>query len=117
MAITQAYVGSATVSTTEFSLVNGSTTSADITTGTGIYQLFMDLANIDNGTVYALKIKDRVTSVSTQQTVHYETLPHAQGNAKNYATPALVLMHGYEFSLTLVTGSATVVAWSIRKTA
>jgi hypothetical protein len=117
MAITQAYVGSATVSTTEFSLVNGSTTSADIGSSTGIYQLFMDLANMDDGTVYALKIKERVTSVSTQQTVHYETLAHAQGTAVNYATPALVLMHGYDFTFQLVTGSATVVAWSIRKTA
>jgi hypothetical protein len=115
MAISRAYVGSATVSTTEFSLINGSTTSADLTS-TGVWQPVIDWTNLDNGTVYELKWKDRITTGGPQVTVHYETIAHAQGNAPGYAMPAVTMGNGMDLSLTLVTGSATVVAWELWKT-
>lgn len=111
MAITKAYEGSATVTTTEFSLVNGSTTTASGTTA-GIYQAFLGLGALDDATVLAFKIRN-VLSENALATVHYETIAHAQGNAPNYAAPALVLGPGFDLSLTLSTGSATLVQYEI----
>jgi hypothetical protein len=116
MAITRPYVGSATVSTTEFSLINGSTTSADLTS-TGVWQPMVDFTNLDDGTVYQLKIKDRFTTGGPQVTIHSDYIAHAQGSAPGMAFPALNLGNGMDISLTLVTGSATIVAWQLWKTA
>jgi hypothetical protein len=116
MAISRAYVGSATVSTTEFSLINGSTTSADLTS-TGVWQPMIDFTNLDDGTIYALKAKDRFVTGGPQVTILYETIGHAQGNAPGVALPAFTMGNGMDITLTLVTGSATIVSWQLWKTA
>jgi hypothetical protein len=115
MAISRTHVGSATVSTTEFSLINGSTTSADLTS-TGIYQLGIDWTNLDDGSVYQVKFKDRFTTGGSQITFWAPTIANAQGTDDGQMFPAFTMGNGMDITLTLITGSATVVPWQIWKT-
>lgn len=116
MAVSRLYAGSATVSTTEFSLINGSTTSADLTS-TGVWQAFIDFTNVDNATVYQIKYKDKFTTAGSQVTIWSPTFSNSQGGAPGVAFPALTMGNGMDITLTLVTGSATIVAWQLWKTA
>ena len=59
MAITQAYTGTATIGTTEYSLVNNSTTLAN-STDVGVYQVFIDLSNLASGDEYEIRIKEKL---------------------------------------------------------
>jgi hypothetical protein len=115
MAITRHQVGSATVSTTEFSLVNGSTTSADLTS-TGIWSLYLDGTNLDDATIFQVKFKDRFTTGGPQVTFWAPTWGNAQGDAPGWALPSVAAGNGMDITMTLVTGSATVVAWQLWKT-
>ena len=121
MAITELYSGTVQVSASasEFSLVTQAYGSGASVTTDGIIQVFLDLNELQNGNIYDFKIKEKITSGGTQRTVHYETLAHAQGAAPGYAAPALVLMHGWDATLTLTNGggSAQSIGWSIRQIA
>lgn len=116
MAIQRLYCGSATVTSTEFSLINGSTTSADLTS-TGIWQVYVDWTNLDDSTFYQIKMKDRFTTAGPQVTIFNEVVGHAQGSAPGEAIPALAMGSGMDVSLTMVTGSATVIAYQLWKIA
>ena len=69
MAIAELYSGSATISTTEISLVSG-TSSLQSDATDGIYQVFLDLNALANGDVFELKVKEKVRSADTQRVTH-----------------------------------------------
>lgn len=112
MAITEAYTGSATISTTEYSLVNGSTTLAS-STDVGVYQVFIDLANMASGDQYEIKIKERVITGGTQRVIYTSTLSGPQGAP--FVTPSLVLMNGWDVTMDRIAGTNRLISWSIRK--
>lgn len=112
MAITVAYTGTATISTTEYSLVNNSTTLAS-STDVGVYQVFIDTTNMAAGDEYEIKIKEKVVSGGTQQNIYTAVLDGAQSTP--FVTPTLVLMLGWDVTMDLITGSARSISWSIRK--
>jgi hypothetical protein len=117
MAISEVYtISAATISTSEYSIVNGGTTLQNITDD-GIYQLFLDLSDMVDGDILELKIYEKVTSGATKRVVHYETLAHDQGTAENYASPSLILMHGWDMTLKRIGGTDVSVTGSIRKIA
>ena len=70
MAIAELYSGSATISTTEISLVSG-TSSLQSDATDGIYQVFLDLNALANGDVFELKVKEKVRSADTQRCLLY----------------------------------------------
>lgn len=112
MAITQAYTGTATVGTTEYSLVNNSTTLAS-STDVGVYQVFIDFSNMAAGDEYEIKIKEKIISGGTQRAIYTATLDGAQGSP--FVTPTLVLMHGWDVTLDKILGTDRSISWSIRK--
>lgn len=112
MAITVAYTGTATISTTEYSLVNNSTTLAS-STDVGVYQVFIDTTNMAAGDEYQIFIKEKVVSGGTQKNIYTATLDGAQGSP--FVTPTLVLMLGWDVTMDLVAGTARSISWSIRK--
>jgi asparagine N-glycosylation enzyme membrane subunit Stt3 len=116
MAITEAYSGSATISTTEISLVSG-TSVLQSATDDGVYQVWLDMNALTNTETYELKIKEKVRGASTQRTVFYAVIGYAQGNEPNFASPSLVLMHGWDVTLKKLGGTDRTVEWSIRKVA
>lgn len=113
MAITEAYTGSASIGTTEWSLTNNSSTIAAQTTA-GVYQVFLDLNALTITEGYVLKVYEKVTSSSTQRVVEEFYLYGAQSKP-NFSSPALLLMHGWDYTLDKLTGTDRTINWSIRK--
>lgn len=114
MAITEAFSGSASISTTEFSLVSGTTTLQN-NTDDGIYQVFIDFANMLAGDEYLIQIKEKVTAAGTQRTIYSSTVEGRQSSP--FVSPSLILLHGWDVTLDLITGTARTITWSIRKVA
>lgn len=115
MALSQAYVGSATIGTTEYSLPAGSTTLSAITTD-GIYQLFLDLSALTATESYKLQIKEKVQAASTQRVIQEVTISGVQSEPV-YVSPSLLLLHGWDMTLTKLAGTDRAIEYSIRQVA
>lgn len=114
MAIAEAFTNSATISTTEYSLPNNSTTLTP-QTGDGIYQAFVDLANMAAGDVYDLRIYEKVTSGGTQRVLFVITFSGVQPGP--FVSATLILIHGWDFTLKKTAGTDRSIGWSIRQVA
>lgn len=115
MAITEAFTGTATISTAEYSLVTNSTTLGSDTTD-GVYQVFVDFANLTATEEYMIMVKEKVTGAGTQRVVFSATVAGVQG-APAWASPSLILMHGWDVSMDKIVGTDRSISWSIRKVA
>lgn len=115
MAISEAYTGNAvTVGVTELSMVTGTTTLAT-DTNDGIYQIFIDFANMAAGDEYEIKVKERVLAASTQRVIWTASVAGAQPGI--FVSPTLILLHGWDATLDKLTGTDRAITWSIRKVA
>lgn len=112
MAITEAYTGTATISTTEISLVSGTTTLQSVAVP-GVIQVFVDTANMAPGDEYLIQIKDKVTSAGAQRVIYSATLDGTQSSP--FVTPTIILYHGWDVTMDLITGTGRSISWSIRK--
>lgn len=115
MALTEAFQNNGTIGTTEFYLASNSTTKTDQTTD-GIFQLFLDLNAVTTADTFQVRIYERVSSGGTARCVE-EWVVTGNSNTPHWATPALVLMHGWEFSLKKISGTDRNIVWSIRSVA
>lgn len=114
MAISEAYTNSATISSTEYSLPNNSTTPASITDD-GVYQVFIDTGNMAIGDQYRIKIKEKITSGGTQREIYAAVLTGVM--ADNWVSPSLILLHGWDVTIQKLAGTDRSFGWSIRKVA
>jgi hypothetical protein len=115
MAISEAYTGSATISTTEWSLTTN-TAGPDVDTNDGIYQFFVDLNALAAGDVFECRMYEKATSAGTQRLVYSCRFAGAQG-APVWASPSFILLHGWDVTLRKIIGTDRSLAWSIRKVA
>lgn len=115
MAISEAFAGSASISTTEYDLPSASTTLSEQTTD-GIYQVFIDLNALTSTEEYRLRIYEKTRSSSTQRVVEEVIISGVQ-NEPNYVTPALLLLHGWTVTLKKNQGTDRTIEWSIRSVA
>jgi hypothetical protein len=115
MAITEAFAGSETVSTTEHSLTTD-TAGPDVETSDGVFQCFLDLSALAAGDVYVLKVYEKVLAASTQRLVYTATFSGVQATP-NWVSPSLILLHGWDMTLDKVSGTDRNIDWSIRKVA
>jgi hypothetical protein len=115
MAITEAYVDTGTsISTTEYSLTNDSTSIATQTTD-GVYQAFIDFATMVAGDQYQIKVLEKVYGAGTQRTIYNAIITGVQ--AGPFVTPSLILMHGWDITVKRLAGSDRSISWSIRQVA
>lgn len=114
MAISEYKTGTATISTTEYSLVTPGTTLANDTTD-GVYQVFIDTANMASGDEYHIDIAEKVTSGGSKRTIYSSVLEGAQGTP--FITPTLILMHGWDVTVQKLAGTDRSFSWSIRQVA
>jgi len=114
MAITEPYTGTEAVTTTEWSMTSDSSTLGAITDD-GIYQLWLDLNDMILADELEVRIYEKVRSADTQRQVHMWKFKHVQTD-KVWASPTLILLHGWEMTLKATVGTITVL-WSIRKVA
>lgn len=116
MALTQPFTGSAlTVSTTELSLVSGTSTLQTNSTA-GIYQLFLDTSNLTATESYLLKIKEKVAAAGTQRLMQSLLLTGVQATPV-YVSAAMQLMNGWDITLTKLNGTDRAFDYSIRQVA
>lgn len=115
MAISEAFANSATITTTERFLASNSTT-ATYQTDDGVYQLFLDFNNVAAGDIFQVKVYEKVVAGGNADIVYIDNVTGPL-DSPHYASPSLILLHGWEFSLVKVTGTDRVIEWSIRKVA
>lgn len=115
MAISEAFAGSASISTTEYDLPTASTVVTPQTSD-GIFQLFLDLNALTAGDEYQLRVYEKTRSSSTQRLVD-ETLLVGIQPEPVFVTPALLLLHGWTYTLKKLAGTDRTIEWSIRQVA
>lgn len=115
MAISEPYSSAGTtISTTEISLVSGTSTLQNITDD-GVYQLMIDVTPMAANDQFRIRIKEKATSGGTQRVVYDSYLVGAQSGI--FVTPSLILLHGWDMTMIRVAGTDRSISWSIRKVA
>jgi hypothetical protein len=113
--VTESYeLDNVTVTNTELSVVSGTTSLATDTTD-GAYQLWLDgVANMAKGDRFVVKMYEKVEGTGgTKKVVHQWTLANVQSRV--FVTPVLILMNGWDFTVTRTAGSNRAFDASIRK--
>lgn len=113
--ITEAYnaLSATTVSTTEVSIVSGTTTQQTITTD-GVYQLVLDPFNMAKGDAYKVRLKETVEGTGgTKRTFQTYILKGVQSEL--FATPAFTLINGWDMTIVRTAGADRAFSGSIRK--
>jgi hypothetical protein len=117
MAISEAFAGSETVGTTEWSLTTD-TSGPDVETSDGIFQCFLDLNALALGDTFEFRIYEKAQAADTQRVCFYAAFSNAQGaDAAIAVSPALVLINGWDMTLKKTAGTDRTITWSIRKVA
>jgi len=117
MAITEHASGTRTAGTppeASFTVLGTTTDTTD-----GVYQFFIDVSNLAGGAspdTIEIQVLEKVLSAGTQRLVFESTLVGAQ-DEPIWASPSLILMHGWQIQLKQTTGTARSFGWSIRKVA
>ncbi len=114
MAISEAFTGSATIGTTEYSMPNASTTLTPRTED-GVYQVFLDTSAITFGDTFVFKVYEKIQSSGSQQAIFESVVNGA--SLDNVVFPSLILLHGWDVTAKKLAGTDRSIAWSIRKVA
>lgn len=113
MAVTQAFSGTEAIGTTEHSLTTDTSyDTADAQTTAGLYQLVLDLSDMVAGDQLQIRLYEKCRSGDTQRVAEQWILTGAQSQPL-WIGPAVMLMHGWDFTLDALAGTITVL-WSIR---
>lgn len=115
MAISEAFTGTETVSTTEHSMVTD-TAGPDAETADGVYQAFVDLSALANGDIFEIKGYEKVLSAGTQRAFFKATIANAQAEP-HWVSPSFIMIHGWDLTLKKISGTDRSISWSIRKVA
>ena len=117
MPITEPYeLDGVTVGASELSIVSG-TTALQTVTDDGVYQLWVDDGgNMTKTEEYRIKIYEKVEATGgTKKVVFSATLKGVQSEI--FVSPTLILIHGWDMTLTKIAGTDRAFDASIRKIA
>jgi len=114
VAITELYSGTEAVGATEHSCTTD-TAGPDVDVTDGVFQVFLDVADMVAGDQLQIRIYEKVRSGDTQRVVYESVLTGPQAQPI-WVGPSLVLMHGWDVTLDALAGTITV-HWSIRQVA
>ena len=115
MAITEAFAVTETVTITEHSFVTD-TAGPDAEISDGVFQGFFDLNALAAGDEYEFRLYEKVQSAGIQRLVDSKRFIGAQ-NPPAYATPCLILLHGWDMTWKKIAGTDRSIEGSIRKVA
>lgn len=103
-----------TVSTTELSLVSGTTTSVPLSnTNVGLYSVTLDCNNMAKGDEFRLKVYEKACSGGTQRLLFDAYIADAQVSL--FTTPGVPLGNGWDITLTKTAGTDRAFDWSVRR--
>lgn len=114
MAVTEVFeIDGVTVGTGELSVLSGTTTLQTNTTA-GVYQLFLDPGNMAKADEFRIRVYEKVEATGgTKKVLQSWTLLGVQ--AEIFATPALMLMNGWDFTIQKIAGTDRAFDASVRK--
>lgn len=114
MAITEHASGTRTAGTPPEAGFTALGTGGDTTDG--VFQFFIDCVNLARGDTIEIQVLEKVLSSGTARLVYEATISNVQDEPV-WASPSLVLMHGWTLQLKQTAGSARSFDWSQRKVA
>jgi len=106
---------SASISTTEYSLP-GDGAGPTAQTTDGVFQFWIDFANMVAGDQYRVRLYEKYDSGGTQRLVEEWILTGAQSKPL-MVIPSMVLGEGWDVTVTKLAGTDRTIYWSIRKIA
>lgn len=112
MSLSEYKSGTASVTSSETSLVNNSTSIATDTTH-GVYQLFLDVSALAAGDQYEIYLREKVISGGTQRQISLGVLTGAQ--LPLWVAGAFQLKNGWDFTIKKLAGTDRSIPFSIRK--
>ena len=115
MAITEAFSGTETVGTSEWSMTTD-TAGPDAETSDGVFQAFVDFNALVAADQFEFKVYEKVLSSSTQRCVYSAVIVGVQ-SCPNWVSPSLILLHGWDMTLKKLAGTDRSIDWSIRRVA
>lgn len=89
------------------------TLTANPETTAGAYQLMLDLNALTIAQNLEIRIKEKTIAGGTQRVVWYDFVSGVQGEEKNWPSPVLMLLNGWDMSIK--SNSTPSIPWSIRK--
>lgn len=113
MTIAELYTGTETVTTTEWSLTTD-TAGPDVDTTDGVIVLVLDVSAVAAADLYRVRGYEKCRSGDTQR-VRYEAFIGGPQAAPIWESPGQILMHGWDFTLTKISGTDRAINWSIRQ--
>lgn len=113
MAIVELYSVTETVGTTEWSFTTDSS-GPDADTTDGVFQPFLDLANLAAGDQYQIRVYEKVSSGGTQRVLYQSIVTGAQSEPL-WTCPANVFMHGWDVTVKKLAGTDRSITGSIRQ--
>lgn len=99
------------ISTTEYSLTNNSTTIANQTQD-AVISIWIDTANMASGDEYAIYLREKVTSTSTQRQILLADLVGAQ--PAPFISSPFQVGNGWDVTMKKISGTDRQFSWSIR---
>lgn len=114
MAIAELYSGTRAMDTTEWSLTTN-TAGPDADTTDGVFQVFLDVADMVATDILQIRIYEKARSADTQRLLYEAILTDVQQEPL-WVSPSLILMHGWDVTCDALAGTITV-NWSIRQVA
>lgn len=111
----EAYTGTETVSTTEWSMTTD-TSGPDVDTNPGIYQAFVDLNAVAAGDVFQFLTYEKTRTGDTQRRVYSAQFANAQADPV-WVSPTLILGVGWDMTLLKISGTDRTINWRISKVA
>jgi len=107
----EAFTGTETVSTTEWSLTTD-TAGPDADTTAGVFQAFADLSALAAGDVFEFRAYEKVRTGDTQRLIYSARFAGAQSSPV-WASPSLILGIGWDMTLKKVGGTDRAIAWRV----
>jgi hypothetical protein len=87
--------------------------SANPEVESGVFQVFIDVANLVAGDFVEIRVKEKARSGDTQREVFVATVAGVQASPM-WVSPPLILMHGWAVTLKQTEGTGRAFPWSIR---
>ena len=105
--------GSATISTTEWSLPANASGPTSQTTQ-GVFSFFIDLGALTSGETYAVRLYEKHDGTGTQRLIEEWVLSGLQGSPM-FVIPAQLLGSGWDVTMVKLAGTDRTINWSIRR--
>jgi hypothetical protein len=116
MPISTPYTGTATITSTELSMVSGTTTLQTVANAPGVYQVVADLSALASGGAVDLRLYEAARSGGTKRLVYTERFTGPLTEPM-LILPSTILVHGWDYTLQKASGTDRAVSWSIHRAA